>query len=83
MFICSLVSLHFIPREKCRILLKPLLERVSSAVTQKVYADMFGARIWGVLLCARHHVCSSQQNIRFSLQWLRGLTLIILLVKQA
>lgn len=51
MFICPLMSLHFIPREKYRILLKPVLDRVSSAVTQKVCADMFGGPAVGQAPC--------------------------------
>lgn len=48
MFICPLMSLHFIPREKkYRILLKPVLDRVSFAVTRKVRADMFGVWVRG------------------------------------
>lgn len=47
MFICPLMSLHFIPREKYQILLKPVLDRVSFAVTQKVCADVFGVWVWG------------------------------------
>lgn len=73
-------SLHFIPREKYWVLLKPALGRVSFAVTQKVCA-VFGMQVWGACyvpgtVCTAHNntlasLCSLEAWLWFSCLWNR------------